>query len=486
MSQFRKADDPSQGLLLPPSPRDWLPEGHLAWFVMEIVDQLDIDPLLDRYRVCGKGELPYPPRVMLRLLFYAYCTGTLSSRRIAVQIEENIAYRVLAAGLKPSHRTICRFRTDNLDEFEKLLVQVVRIAQEAGLVKMGVIAIDGTKIKADASKHKAMSYDRMLTEEARLRDEIAKLTSAAVHQDAIDDKAFGPNFRGDELPAELSRRKDRLATITSAKNRLEARKAAEAEAKRVAQVAQDEPSAGKEDVTPPGQDAEAISPSQTPSTIEKQVDHCEMSKPAEVASVPEAKSDTTASKPVLPQPRDQENFTDPDSRIMPTGGKSFAQCYNAQVAVDAEKQLIVATTVTQSPNDNGQLLPVLDAACENTAMHPGSVLADAGYRNEADLAALTDRKIDAYVALGREGKAAPMPKSGKPCTAAMHEKLATEKGRAMYRRRKAIVEPPFGWVKRVLGFRAFSLRGLRKVKGEWSLVCLAVNLRRMAKMEIAR
>jgi hypothetical protein len=269
---------------------------------------------------------------MLRLLFYAYCTGTLSSRRIAAQIEENIAYRVLAAGLKPSHRTICRFRTDNLDEFEKLLVQVVRIAQEAGLVKMGVIAIDGTKIKADASKHKAMSYDRMLTEEARLRDEIAKLTSAAVHQDAIDDKAFGPNFRGDELPAELSRRKDRLATITSAKNRLEARKAAEAEAKRAALVAQDEPSATKEEVTTPGQDGEASSLS----TIEKQVDHCEMSNPAEVATVPEAKTDTTASNPELPQPREQENFTDPDSRIMQNGGKSFAQCYNAQVAVDAD------------------------------------------------------------------------------------------------------------------------------------------------------
>jgi hypothetical protein len=185
-------------------------------------EQLDIDPLL-RYRMWGKGELPYPPKVMLRLLIYAYCTGTFSSRRIAVQIEENIAFRVLAAGLKPSHRTICRIREENLDEFKRLFVQVVQIAQEAGLVKMGVIAIDGTKVKADASKHKAMCYDRMLTEEKRLREEIAKLTRTAESQDEIDDKAFGPNFRGDELPVELSRRKERLATITSAKKRLEER-----------------------------------------------------------------------------------------------------------------------------------------------------------------------------------------------------------------------------------------------------------------------
>jgi hypothetical protein len=212
-----------------------------------------------------------------------------------------------------------------------------------------------------------------------------------------------------------------------------------------------------------------------------------MPKP-EAASTPKAKWDepkAEACEKVLPQPRDQENFTDPDSRIMPTGGKSFAQCFNAQVAVDAEKQLIVATTVTQSPNDNGQPLPVLKAACENTSVLAPSVLADAGYKNEADLAALSDMNIDAFVAAGREGKAAPKPSGNKPFNAAMHAKLATELGRAMYRRRKAIVEPAFGWVKRVLGFRAFSLRGLRKVAGEWNLVCLALNLRRMAAMALA-
>lgn len=203
------------------------------------------------------------------------------------------------------------------------------------------------------------------------------------------------------------------------------------------------------------------------------------------------KSDSHEAKPsacetVLPKPRDQENFTDPESRIMPTGGKSFGQCYNAQAAVDEARQIVVAATVTQSSNDNGQLLPVLKAARKNTGMLPAKVVADAGYKNESDLSTLSSMEVDAFVALGREGKATPKPSSDKPHTAAMHEKLKTEPGRATYRRRKAIVEPVFGWVKRVLGFRSFSLRGLRKVEGEWSLVCLALNLRRMATMGVAK
>ncbi len=438
MAQFRKADDPNQGFLLPPSLKDWLPEGHLAWFIIETVAQLDIDALIDKYRIAGKGELPYPPRVMLGLLIYSYCTGTFASRKIAAQIDDSIAFRVIAAGLQPSFRTICRFREENLDEFQGLFVQVVRLAKEAGLVKMGTIAIDGSKVKANASKHKAMSYDRMLMEENRLREEIAKLTRAAKRQDEIDDDSFGPDFRGDELPQELSNRKTRLATIQAAKKRLEERKAAEGEAKRAAEQ--------KEGDKPAAQENERV----------------------------------------LPQPRDQENFTDPDSRIMPTGGNSFEQCYNAQVAVDGKERIIVANMVSQSPNDMGQLIPVTNAAFENTEQVPARVLADTGYKNERDLELLCDMQIDAFVSVGREGKAARTPSSALPCTAAMQRKLATKRGRARYRQRKGIVEPVFGWVKRVLGFRAFSLRGLRKVAGEWNLVCLAVNLRRIAVMEAAR
>ena len=430
MGGFRKQEDRRQGFLLPPSPRDWLPEGHLAWFVIDAVEHLNIDTLLDRYRVCGKGELAYPPRTMLALLIYGYCTGTFASRKIAAQIEDSVAFRVIAAGLSPSHRTICRFREENLDEFQKLFVQVVQLAQEAGLVKMGTIAIDGSKVKANASKHKAMSYDRMLIEEKKLRSEIRKLTQAARDQDEVDDQAFGPDFRGDELPAELSRRKTRLQAIQAAKKRLEERKAAEAAAKQAAE--------------------------------EKERDA-------------EPKSDR-----VLPEPRDQENFTDPDSRIMPTSGKSFEQSYNAQVAVDAKAQMVVAATVSQSPKDMGLLIPMINEAFVNTDAMPKRVLADAGYRNERDLELLDELDIDGYVSIGRENKPTRRPSDACPHSQAMLRKLATKRGRARYRKRKAVVEPVFGWVKRVLGFRAFSLRGLRKVAGEWSLVCLALNLRRMA------
>ena len=436
MAQFRKSESPDQGFLLPPSPRDWLPKSHLSWFIQDAVAALDLDELIETYRMSGKGELPYPPRVMLQILIYAYCTGTFASRKIEAQVEENIAFRVLAAGHKPSHRTIRRFREENLAEFDRLFVQIVEIAREAKLVKMGTIAIDGSKVKANASKHKAMSYERLQSEDKRLREEIEKLSNAAKAQDAIDDELFGPDVRGDELPAEIHRRQDRLEIIARAKKTLEERKAKEAKAK---------------------QAAEAAKPSgEQPSTQED----------------------------VKPEPKDQTNFTDPESRIMRTPSKAFDQCYNTQVAVDDEHQIVVAATVTQCANDNGQLIPVLIAACENTNTVPVRVLADAGYKNESDFAVLAALKIDAYVAVGREGKDATPPKNEQPLTAAMRAKLKTQNGREHYRRRKHVVEPVFGWVKRVLGFRAFSLRGLRKVAGEWSLVCLALNLRRMATMAV--
>ena len=432
MGQFRKQEDRRQGLLLPPSLQDWLPEGHLAWFVVDAVEQLDIDRLLDKYRLSGKGELAYPPRLMLALLIYGYCTGTFASRKIAAQIEDSVAFRVIAAGLTPSHRTICRFREENLDEFQRLFVQVVQLAKEAGLVKMGTIAVDGSKVKANASKHKAMSYERMLMEEKKLRSEIRKLTQAARNQDDIDDDTFGSDFRGDELPQELSNRKTRLQTIQAAKKRLEERKAAEARAKREAEAKE------------------------------------------------EGEASDLKNESALPKPRDQENFTDPDSRIMPTGGTSFAQSYNAQVAVDAEAQMVVAASVSQNPKDMGLLIPVVNDAFENTGVIPKRVLADAGYKNENDLELLQTLGIDGYVSLGRESKATRAPSAKSPCSQAMQKKLATKRGRARYRKRKAVVEPVFGWVKQVLGFRSFSLRGLRKVAGEWSLICLALNLRRMA------
>jgi len=445
MAKFRKSEHPDQGFLLPPSPRDWLPKGHLAWFIQDAVNALDIDKLVDSYRMSGKGELPYPPRMMLQLLIYAYCTGTFASRKVAAQIEDSIAFRVLASGHKPHHRTICRFREAHLDEFNLLFVQVLEIAIEAKLVKMGTIAIDGSKVKANASRHKAMSYERMQSEEKRLSEEIEKLTNAAKAQDDIDDDTFGPDVRGDELPAEIHRREQRLETIAKAKKTLEERKAMEAKVK-VKQEAKAPASAVDQPV--------AVEPA-----VEQQED-------------------------VQPEPKDQTNFTDPESRIMRTASKAFEQCFNTQIAVDDAHQIIVASVVTQSANDNGQLLPVLKASIENTNMVAERVLADAGYKNESVFAELEAMKIDAYIAVGREGRGAMPPKNEQPLTAAMRVKLKTKDGREHYRRRKHVVEPVFGWVKHVLGFRAFSMRGLRKVAGEWSLVCLALNLRRMATMGV--
>jgi transposase len=442
MARFKSGLDVDQGLLLPPSLRDWLPDDHLAWFIMDAVDALDIDALLDSYRVCGKGELPYDPRMMLRVLIFAYSTGVFSSRKIASQLRDSIAFRVLAGNQMPGHRSICRFRKNHIEQFSLLFAQVVKTAAESGMVKIGTLAIDGSKLKANASKHKAMSYDRMKEEEQRLEREIAAILKLAQDADMEEDVELGPDFRGDELPEELRRREIRLQRIREAKARLEKRKEEEARAADEAKRVEAE-KAGREP------------PKERPGARKR----------------PKGE----------PKPKDQENFTDPDSRIMKTS-KGFEQCYNAQIAVDGESRLIVGTLVDNCAADVGQLLPVLDVATENTGLPAQQVLADAGYRSEDNLAALESAAIDAYVALGREGKRAREPGEGYEATARMEEKLKTDEGRERYRRRKHIGEPPFGWLKHVLGFRSFSLRGLKNVAGEFCLVAMALNLRRMRKL----
>jgi transposase len=441
MARFRQGDPLDQPFLLPPSMADWLSEGHLAWFIDDAVEQLDIESISASYRICGKGELPYHPRMMLKVLFYAYSTGIFSSRRIAAQLEDSVAFRVLARGQMPSHRTICRFREQFIDVFEDLFVQVVRFAASSGMVSLGQLAIDGSKVKANASKHKAMSYDRMKTEEKRLRAEIRAITRMAANLDADEDVEFGEDFRGDELPEELSTRKKRLAAIQKAKRELEERKAAEEAERR----AEQEKKARDEGRDPPKQ---------------RKTKH------------PRGK----------PKPKDQQNFTDPDSRIMKSKG-GFEQCYNAQAAVDSDHQIIVAAAVTNCAADNGQLMPMIRSAEANAGLDAHRVLADAGYKSESNLQALEDSEIDGYVALGREG-GDPLPYDDQPATARMDRKLRTKRGRSRFKRRKHIVEPVFGWAKNVLRFTSFSLRGCRKVAGEWSLVCLALNLRRMRGYEM--
>ena len=377
---------PEQDLLLPPSLSDWLPEGHLAYFISEVVEELDLRVFYAPYEGDGRRKSPYEPRMMLKILLYAYTTGVFSSRKIAKKLEEDVAMRVLAANNFPQHRTICDFRKRHLEDFKSIFIQVVQIAHEAGLVRLGTVAIDGTKVKANASKHKAMSYGRMQPEEQRLEQEIAELCSQARRTDEEEDRLYGEDQRGDELPEELQHRQDRLEKIRQAKARLEQAQCSE----------------------------------------------------------------------------------------------GYQQCYNGQLAVDDEFQLIVANALTNKASDNGQLIGLVESIEQTLGEAPASVLADAGYRSESCLEELEHRHIEAYVSLGREGKdSSTINAEDYPATARMAAKLADADGKARYARRKAMVEPANGWIKNVLGFRRFSLRGLQAVRGEWDLICLATNLRRM-------
>jgi transposase len=419
---------PEQALLLPPSPRDWLPGGHLAYFISDTVDNLDLSSFYEPYEGDGRRNRPFDPRMMVKVLLYGYATGTFSSRKLAKKLHEDVAFRVLGGENFPAHRTIAEFRQQHLTAFQDLFVQVVRVAKEVGLVKLGTVAIDGTKVKASASKHKAMSYGRMEEEEQRLRAEITELTSRASQADAQEDALYGEESSGEDIPEELKRREQRLEKIRAAMDRLKGRQA--------------------------------------------EVDRKE-------GRSPEKKS--RAKRPFgEPEKKSQDNFTDPESRIMKTSS-GFDQCYNGQLAVDSETRLIVAAEVTQSAADVEQLLPMVEKSTEVAQEAPREILAVAGYRSEANLQKLEDKGIAGYVSLGREGKSgAVVTGPENPATRRMQEKLATEAGRKTYGRRKGIVEPVNGWIKSVLGFRQFSLRGLAKAAGEWTLVCLALNLRQMS------
>ena len=426
--------EPDQILLLPPDLRDWVPEGHLAHYVNDLVASLDLRAFYAPYDGDGRRNAPYEPSMMVKVLIYAYATGVFSSRKIAKKLAEDVALRMLAAGNFPQHRTICEFRRRHLADFRQLFVEVVRVARELGLARFGRLSIDGTKVGANASKRKAMSYERMLKEEVRLQEEITALLAQAVAVDAEEDERYGEAVRGDELPGELQRREKRLAAIREARQRLEA--------------------AGRA-----ADDARGRKPDEDRNPRGGQPYKRAYGEPA-------AKS--------------QSNFTDPESRIMKTGNDGFQQCYNAQTVVDGENQVIVATHVGPEATDQGRLLPLLDEVDETFGSTPEVVLADAGYCNEADLVELEERGIDGHVALGREGKdRAAVDPATRPATHRMGHKLATPEGRRHYAQRKWLSEAPNGWIKEVLGFRRFSFRGLAKVRGEWDLVCLALNVKRM-------
>ena len=423
---------PDQDFLLPPSLGEWLPEGHLAYFISDSVDSLDLSAFHARYEEGGARNQPFHPAMMVKVLLYAYATGVFSSRKIATKLHEDVAFRLLAAGNFPAGRTLRDFRAFHLKELSELFIQVVRLAKEMGLVKLGTIAVDGTKVKANASRHKAMSYEHLLKAEAELKAQIATLLKRA----QTADEAQGEEVQMD-VPAEIARRQDRLQAIQEARARLE-RRQREAESQRGRHP--DDPPRGGRWKRPFG----------------------------------------------VPEDKAQENFTDPDSRIMKRTGGGFDAAYNAQTAVDEAAHIIVAAELTNVGSDAAELPRLLQAVKDNTGQAPKQALADTGYRSEAVFEQLAAGETEVIVSLGREGKAQlAFHAHRNPYSALMAEKLRTPQGQEAYRKRKWIAEPPNGWIKSVLGFRQFSMRGLHRVTAEWKLVCLALNLRRMCAMSAA-
>ena len=426
-----------QALLLPPSVHDFVPAGHLARFVVALVtEELDLSAILASYRG-ERGQPPYHPAMMVALLLYAYAVGLYSSRRIAKACIERVDFMAIVALDAPDFRTISEFRRRHLAALSALFVQVLKLCERAGLVKLGHVALDGTKIKANASKHKAMSYERMSKREAELQAEVDGWLKAAEAADAAEDKAFGTDKRGDEMPGWVADKQARLAKIREAKAALEA----EAKAKAAAEQAARE---NKHDKPP--------------------------RKPPPSAA---------------PEPKAQRNFTDPESRILKTKD-GYIQGYNAQAAVDAQAQIIVAHTLSNNGSDQAQFAPLLNATKANLGRNPDEVSADAGYCSAANLRTLSRRRIKGYIATGRQhhgSKSATAKRPAKPGSllARMTTRLRRAGHRSRYRLRKQVVEPVFGQIKQARGFRQFLLRGIEKVKAEWAMICTAHNLQKLAR-----
>jgi transposase len=434
--------DPDQVFLMPPSLDDWLPEDHPARFVSELVDEmLDLTPIYASYTEAS-GAPPYHPRLMLKLLIYAYASGVTSSREIERRCATDVAFRFLSGNVAPDYRSISRFRRRHLKVFKALFVQVLRLCGKAGLVKLGRVAIDGTKVRAAASRHKAMSYDRMVKRQTELEAEVEGLLAEAERTDAEEDERFGSDRRGDEIPAELARRESRLAKLRAAKEALEA----EAREKAAAEAAQRAQSRGES----PEAQAEAAA------------------RAAEAAT---------------PKPKAQRNFTDPESRIMKMADGSFHQCFNGQVAAVAGSGVIVGAQMSNVAPDVGHLLPVLDDVVNNCGATPEQAVADAGYWSEDNAAGVADRNVDGYIATGRtkhNEPAPPAPRGRIPKNATpkerMARKLRTKKGKAVYARRKVDVEPVIGQMKGRQNAGRVRLRGLDGATGEWLLHCLCHNV----------
>ena len=430
MSKTYRPYDPDQQLLLPSALREWLPDDHLAYFISDVADQLELSEITARYERESRGGPPYHPRMMVKVLLNGYCVGVASSRRIAQRLHEDIAFRVLAANNTPDFRTISDFRKDNLDALSGLFLQVLALCRQAGLVKLGHVALDGTKVRANASKHKAMSYGRMKEKEAQLAAEVAELLRRAQEVDEDEDRRYGQSKRGDELPQELSFREGRLEKIR------------EAEAQAAAEQAE---AAGK--------------------------GH---------SGVPDDKA--------------QRNFTDAESRIMPEpGGRDFQQAYNCQAVVDSGHQVIVAAQATNQSSDKQQAVAMVEETIDNVGAVPKEVSADAGYYSAQAVEGLYGLCVDPFVApeRTRHGTVVPPAPRGRipghlSARDRMRRKLRTKRGRQRYALRMQTVEPVFGQIKQGRGFRQFLLRGLEKVRGEWSLICTGHNLLKLFRFGAAQ
>jgi transposase len=413
---------------LPASLREWLPDDHLSYFVSDVVDQLDLSAIERVYEEEDRGQPPYHPRMMTKILLYGYCVGIFSSRKIQKRLVEDVAFRVLAAGNQPDFRTISDFRKLHLKALEELFQQMLRLTLETGMMKLGRVALDGSKLKGNASKHKAMSYGRMKETEKRLREEVRKLLNQAEAADKEEDSRYGRDRRGDELPEELQRRETRMARIREAKQALEERAREQAKSK--------------------GKDSEEAQPTK----------------------------------------KAQYNFTDPESRML-KGSDGFLQGYNTQIAVETVFQLIVGQRVTQAANDKQQMVPLIKAIEEQSGQKPEEVLADNGYCSDKNLKYLARKRMEGFVATGKQKhnqrgepcQRGPLPREASRIER-MERKLETKVGAAVYATRKWIVEPVFGQIKQARGFRQFLLRGIEKVRGEWALICMTHNLLKFHKI----
>ena len=483
--------NPDQQLLVPPSLRDWLPEDHPVYFLLDILEELDVSAIEAKYhRKDPRGTRPYAPKMMVGLLLYGYSVGVRSSRKLEKATYEDIPFRVLTADSHPDHTRIAEFRRKNLEELEELFLQVFQICQRMGLVELGNVALDGTKVQASASKHKAMSYERMLQEEKRLKEEIQEMLDEAEATDREEDDRFGRENRGDELPEELGRRRDRLEKIQEAKADLEKEakqgraeevqaKADRAETRARVHESKKERSRSSALAEKWGKQAERL---REEAAGQPGADPPEARTPEGMpAHRPKTETDGT------PKPSAQRNFTDPESRIMEKGGE-FLQGYNCQLVVDEANQIIVAQGLVNNAPDNGNFGPMVEKAVDNAGDGPEAVLADSGYWSEDASTQAEELGPEAYIATGRppdncRGKKEPACSGDPPQEASAQEvmshKLRTREGLDRYARRKAVVEPAIGQIKETGGFRRFHLRGLEKARREWALVCTGHNLRKL-------